>query len=104
MVGASKFPDPLGLGAELSMLLAGTAEFGFVLLVVIGFCTRIALIPILVHFCVAFFIFHAGDPFRQKEMAYLYLSAMTCIMLLGPGNYSLDNWLFQKSKNNALNR
>lgn len=92
---ASEFPDPLGLSPEVSILLAGSAEFVFALLVVAGLFTRISLIPVLINFIVAFFIFHAGDLFGQKEMAYLYLSAMTCTMLLGPGKYSLDSWLFQ---------
>lgn len=93
MAGASEFPDPLGLDPELSMLLAGTAEFGFALFVTSGLFTRAALIPILINFSVAFFIFHASDPFGNKELAFLYLSSMTAIMLLGPGKYSLDHVL-----------
>lgn len=91
---ASDFPDPLGIGSELSMFLAGGAEFVFVLFVIIGFCTRISLLPILINFGVAFFIFHANDPFGRKEMAYLYLSSMSVIFLLGPGRFSFDYWFF----------
>lgn len=93
----SGFPDPLGIGTGTSMVLAGTAEFIFGLMVAAGLLTRLSLIPVLCNFIVAFFIFHAGDPFGQKELAYLYLSAMTTIMLLGPGKYSLDTLLFDDS-------
>lgn len=94
--GASDFPDPLGLGPETTMFLAGTTEFVFVLFVIVGLFTRVALVPILLNFMVAFFIFHAGDPFGRKELAYLYLAAMIVIMLLGPGRYSLDYLIFKK--------
>jgi len=88
------FPDPIGLGAETSMILAGTAEGMFGLFVTVGLFTRLSVIPVIGNFVVAYFIFHAGDPFAQKEMAYLYLSSMVCILLLGPGKYSIDNLLF----------
>lgn len=91
---ASGFPDPLGIGAGTSMILAGIAEFIFGLMVAAGLLTRLSLLPVLCNFIVAFFVFHAGDPFGQKELAYLYLSAMIGIMLLGPGKYSLDRLLF----------
>ncbi len=97
LVGASGFPDPLGIGAGTSMMLAGTAEFIFGLTVAAGLLTRLSLIPVLCNFIVALFVFHAGDPFGQKEMAYLYLSAMVSIMMLGPGKYSLDTLLFDDS-------
>lgn len=102
LTGASDFPDPLGIGPGISMLLTGTAEFVFVLFVVAGFMTRVSVLPVLVNFSVAFFIFHVSDPFGRKELAYLYLSAMTAIALLGPGKYSMDYWLLKK-KNNSRN-
>lgn len=93
--GASDFPDPLGFGPEVSMVLAGSAEFAFGLLIAAGLLTRISVLPVLINFIVAFFIFHAGDPFGHKELAYLYLSAMTVILFLGPGRYSMDHLLFK---------
>lgn len=92
--GGSGFPDPLGLGPELSMMLTGTAEFVCVLFIIAGFMTRLFTIPVLINFATAFFIFHSGDSFGEKELAFIYLSAATCIMLLGPGKYSADYALF----------
>lgn len=100
LAGASEFPDPLGFGPATTMMLVGGSEFFCALLVAAGLLTRISVLPVLVNFCVAFFIFHAGDPFGEKELAYLYLSAMTCILILGPGNYSLDYLLFHRSDMN----
>lgn len=97
--GATDFPDPLGIGTEMTMAMAGFSEFICALFVVAGLFTRISVIPILINFAVAFFIFHSGDPFGRKELAYLYLSSMSAIMMLGPGKYSLDYLLFRESKN-----
>ena len=94
--GSGRYPDPLGLGAELSRVLMGTSEFVFALMVAIGLFTRIAVLPVIFGFSVAFFIFHSGDPFGEKEMAYLYLSAFLSIFILGPGKYSFDHLLFKK--------
>ena len=94
---SGRYPDPLGLGAELSRVLMGTSEFIFALMVTIGLFTRIAALPVIFGFMVAFFIFHAGDAFGEKEMAYLYLSAFLAIFMLGPGKYSFDHVLLRKN-------
>lgn len=93
--GNTGFPDPLGLGPGLSKALTGSAEFIFALLVLIGAGTRLAVIPVFINFLTAFLIFHTGDPFTEKELAYLYLASITCIGLLGPGRYSLDYYYFK---------
>ncbi|MDX1619217.1 MAG: DoxX family protein [Balneolaceae bacterium] len=94
--GDPGFPDPLGLGPEVTMLLVGTVEFVFVLFVLFGFLTRLSALAVVVNFSVAVFIHHWADPFGHKELAFLYLSAMTTILLLGPGRFSVDNFLFGK--------
>lgn len=96
--GHSDFPDPLGISPEISMAMAGFAEFICALFVIGGLFTRISVFPILINFSVAVFIFHGNDPFGRMELAYLYLSSMTIIMLLGPGKISVDYFLQQKNK------
>ncbi len=59
-------------------------------LVIIGFKTRLAAIPVIITMAVAAFIVHAADPLGTKEMAILYLIAFTVIALLGAGKYSVD--------------
>lgn len=93
VAGVQDFPDPLGLGPEITMLMAGSSEFVLALFVAAGFFTRISALIIVINFSVAFFIFHAGDPFADKELAYLYLSSMIAVFLSGPGNYSLDHFI-----------
>lgn len=84
------FPDPLGLGPELSTGLMAFAELLCALAVAAGLLTRVAAVPLVFGMGTAFFVFHAADPFGHKELAFLYLSAFTAVLLAGPGRYSLD--------------
>ncbi len=84
------FADPLGLGETVSLTLAVFAECLCALLVVLGLFTRWATIPLLFTMVVAVFFVHAGDPLPKLEMGLLYLAAFLALLLLGPGQYSLD--------------
>ncbi len=92
------FPDPIGLGSELSLILAIGAEFFAAIFVIAGLLTRLALIPMAFTMIIAAFVTHAADPFQVREMALLYLLVFVALFLLGPGKYSLDNLLFSKNK------
>jgi putative oxidoreductase len=84
------FPDPIGIGSTLSHFLAVFAEFLCAALVIIGLGTRWAAFPLMVAMSVAAFVVHAKDPFSERELAILYLSAFTALMIFGAGSYSLD--------------
>lgn len=86
----SAFADPLGMGTELSLILAAFAEALCALLVTLGLYTRLATIPLIITMTVAAFVIHWSDPLQTKETGLLYLAAFTAIFLTGPGRYSLD--------------
>lgn len=88
--GDFEFADPIGIGATPSLFLAVIGEVICPVLVIIGYKTRWATLPILIVMVVAAFIVHASDPFGRKELALLYLVCFAVIMLLGPGRYSID--------------
>ena len=89
--GDFNFGDPIGIGAPASLVLAVMAEVVFPILVIIGFKTRLATIPVALTMAVAFFVVHAHDPFNgNKELALLFLIGFTAVGLLGPGRYSID--------------
>jgi putative oxidoreductase len=84
------FGDPIGIGAVPSFILTVIAEAICPLLVIIGYKTRFASIPIIITMGVAAFIVHGTDPMGTKEKALLYLFAFIAIVLLGPGKHSVD--------------
>lgn len=91
--GNFQFGDPLGMGPEASLILAVLAEVVCSILLIIGLATRLAVIPLMVTMAVAFFIVHAADDFRTKELALVYLGIFLCIFFTGPGKLSLDKAL-----------
>ena len=90
---ADYFPDPLKIGATPSLSLAVFGEVFCALAVALGFKTRYAVIPPMAVMAVAAFVVHAGDPFRKKEMALLYLAIYVGVWCMGSGTYSLDHLL-----------
>ena len=94
--GETQFPDPLGFGELLTLILAVFAEFVCSILLIVGFKTRLAAIPPAMVMLVATFVIHWEDPWRRKEFALLYLVGYIAIFLIGSGKYSLD-WRLKKS-------
>ncbi len=87
---AEGFPDPLGVGNTMSLVLAVIGEVLAPLMIIPGIMTRLATIPVLSAMFVAAFIVHAGDPFGSREMALLYLTGFLAVLIFGPGKYSAD--------------
>ncbi|UCD60120.1 MAG: DoxX family protein [Flavobacteriaceae bacterium] len=88
--GDFQFADPIGIGSTPSLFITIIGEVICPILVIVGYKTRWAALPIVVVMAVAAFIVHASDPFGRKEMALIYLVIFVVIMLLGPGRYSID--------------
>ena len=86
--GPVKFADPFGLGPEISLVMAIFAEVICAVLVIIGFKTRIATIPLMLTMLTAAFYAHWSDPFGKKELPLLFFLA---ILVMGPGKYALDS-------------
>jgi len=101
------FGDPIGLGAQLSLVLVTLAEFACALLVVLGLWTRWAAVPVVFTMGVAAFVAHRADPWTSgrgaelffagkakiwssKEPALLYLTAFLALLCMGAGRYALD--------------
>jgi putative oxidoreductase len=87
---ASTFPDPLGVGSTLSLVMAVFAEVVCSAAVILGFATRLAVVPLVVTMVVAAMIVHSADPFQTKELAIVYLVFFVTIFFTGPGRYSVD--------------
>ena len=87
---AHKFSDPLHVGPPNSLALAIFAEFACAGCVLIGFMTRLAVVPLLILFGVIIFVVSGGQPLMERELAILYAIPFVAIALLGPGRFSID--------------
>ena len=96
--GSIEFADPLGLGPQLSLVLAVGAEVGCSLLLIFGLFTRLATLPLIVTMTVAVLIIHADDPYSKKEMALLYLVPYLTLLFSGAGQFSLDQLVWPRLK------
>ena len=99
-VNPSAFFDPLGIGGTLSFAGAVGSELVCGVLIAMGLFTRLACVPLIFTMLVAALVVHGKDPFFMgspgpaKEPALIYLMMFMCILLAGPGKWSLDAKLF----------
>ena len=86
------FPDPIGLGRHLSLILAIASELVCSAMLVIGALSRLAAAVLAIHMGIALFIVHNGDLSRTGggEPAALYLMGYLTILLAGGGRFSAD--------------
>jgi len=92
------FPDPVGLGSHVSLILIMFAEIGCSILIIAGLLTRLATLPVITGMGVAAFVTHAGDPFSARELSLLFLGLYLVLLITGPGGFSVDHFLFRKKK------
>ncbi|MBA4299594.1 putative oxidoreductase [Algoriphagus alkaliphilus] len=94
--GPVKFADPFGLGPEISLGMAIFAEVICAVLVMIGFKTRLATIPLILTMLTAAFYAHWNDPFGKKELPLLYVCVFLGILAFGAGKFAVDSFLKKK--------
>ena len=95
------FPDPLGIGAQNSLIGAIGGELIAGALIAVGLFTRLSTIPAIFTMAIAAFLVHGSGPLflpgeGTKEPALLYLLGYVAIAMLGPGRFSLDAVLAKK--------
>jgi putative oxidoreductase len=96
------FPNPIGIGAHPSFLIAFFSDFVCAILLIVGLGTRWAALYSIANIFVAWvFIHHFA--FLGKvpgsdhgEVIVLYLGALLTILIAGPGAPSLDRILSRK--------
>jgi putative oxidoreductase len=87
---APDWPDPFHIGGAASLTLTIFAELICPVFILLGFLTRIALIPAIINMSMAILIGHTGQPFIAREHAFSFLIPYIAIFLIGPGRYSID--------------
>lgn len=101
--GQGKLPPSEGfvdgvaeLGFPMPIVFAWAAALaeavgGF--LMALGLTTRLAALSVAITMVVAAFGRHAADPFRQKELALLFLFISLVFVVRGAGRWSADRFL-----------
>lgn len=94
---SASFPDPLGVGHSMSLVLAVFAEFFCSLLLVAGLLTRFAAFALAITMGVAFFVIHRGalSGDHSGELAFIYFAGYTTSLIAGPGRFSADRMIFK---------
>lgn len=85
----TQFLNFLGLGSQISLILAITAEILCSILLIFGLYTRVVLIPLIITMLVAIGT-HRWQIFGEAEMGFLYLLGFVFLFIVGPGDNSID--------------
>ena len=93
-----KFADPLGVGNEISLYLTLFSEGICSILLIFGFLTRLASLPLIFTMSVAAFYIHLDDSLRDKEASLLYMAAYIILLAFGSGKFSLDKLIRPRAK------
>lgn len=96
--GDMAFADPIGIGPSASLILTVFAEFICAIMILVGFRTRVATIPLMITMLVAAFMVHGSDPWAKKEFALLYFGIYLALFFLGSGRYSMEYVLKNRKK------
>ena len=85
----TQFFNFLGLGSQISLILAITVEILCSILLIFGLYTRVVLIPLIVTILVAIGT-HGWQIFGEAELGFLYLIGFVFFLIVGPGDNSID--------------
>ena len=83
------FPDVLGFGSYMSLMVSIFCEFCCSLFLIAGLLVRLTVIPMMIAMAVAFFDVHDGM-FPEGELALIYLIMFIVLYITGPGKFSID--------------
>ena len=88
---AELVPNPYHFAVGLNNFLAISANLFFPALVIFGFLTRLAIIPILAVTLSGYFVMHWNDSLLVKDVPFMYSLSYLFLLFIGPGKYSIDN-------------
>ena len=83
------FPDVLGFGSYMSLMVSIFCEFCCSLFLISGLLVRLTVIPMMIAMVVAFFDVRDGM-FPEGELALIYLIMFIVLYITGPGKFSID--------------
>jgi uncharacterized membrane protein YphA (DoxX/SURF4 family) len=84
------FPALVSVVLPSQKILGSIFHFLNLLLVMAGFKTRWATLPLLFTMLMAAFYAHGSDPFSEKELSLLFFTSFLSILISGGGRFSVD--------------
>ncbi len=94
--GVADFPDPFGMGSRATLIGVGLCELIFPFFILVGYKTRMAVLPLILIQIVALFFVHGGDPVLEHINILLYLLGLGLLLHLGAGGFSLTFYQEQR--------
>lgn len=88
------FPDPMGMGSQITLLFAIFAELVCSFAFIFGVLYRISMLPMIAIVAVAFLHIHEAS-IIQGELAFIYLMVFIMMYISGPGQYSVDAKIYE---------
>jgi putative oxidoreductase len=88
-------PNPLHLPERLNGLVATFSDTVVPVLVIPGIATRLAILPTIGVTAIGYFVVHRNDPVEIRDVPFMYTLCFLFLLAVGPGTYSLDNYLFE---------
>ncbi|MBC7846923.1 MAG: DoxX family protein [Flavobacterium sp.] len=87
---AEMIPNPMGLPEVLNSVFAISANIVFPLFIIVGFFTRVAIVPVLAVTLTGYFVVHGSDSLLEKDVPFMYSVSYLLLFILGAGKYSID--------------
>lgn len=88
------FYDPIGMGSVLALSLVVFAEVVCSAMVMLGLWLRVSTLPLIIAMAVAAFMANGDGPFKELELALVYLGAFLALFFTGSGRFSIDRISF----------
>jgi putative oxidoreductase len=93
-----KVPNPYNIPEILNTGIAVAANTICPALIILGFCTRLAALPVVLITLTGYFVIHGDEPLAQRDVPFMYSISFLLIAILGPGRFSLGYLLFEKNR------
>jgi putative oxidoreductase len=87
------FPDPLGLGHGITLMIAIFAEVLCSAALILGWKVRWAAVPLVMTMLVAGLVVNAGQAWAEQELALMYAIPFCALIIAGGGRYTIERAL-----------
>jgi putative oxidoreductase len=91
-------PNPFQMPAMLVYVYAILSSVFFPVLTALGLFTRISAAAVLLTTLIGYFFVHGADDASVRDVPYMYSVSFLLVLILGPGRFAADTWLYAKLK------